>query len=441
MNWARPICVAIIGSIAACADDGSSRPGNDEVGGISDFGDFDDEGSDVEGSNESSTGATGDAETEGVDIKFDLGEVPDVGTPDCSGSGGGSPFSNIWISNSLQGTVSKIDTINAIEVARYSAGPELPDPSRTSVNLLGDVAVADRNGGIIKIAARLSDCVDNNDDGVIQTSTGPEDVLPWGQDECVLWHLPLPASGNRGPRPVAWEGKFDEDSCVYEQPRVWVGHADMLVSKGVFYRLDGGTGAILDYTTHPWSHNNWGPYGGAVDAEADFWVLGWNSGPLVEIDSETLAIQEWATPDDHFMYGMTVDAQGDVWVAGANAYHRFDPDTETWTSGAAGQSMRGVAAHPDGYMWIADPGGVVKVDMLTGELAADITLQGVSSPVGTSVDVEGFVWLVDQAASKAIKLDPDTHEIVAEVLGLVSPYTYSDMTGGGLSLVVGVPQG
>src|SRR5690606_11850218 len=136
----------------------------------------------------------------------------------------------------------------------------------------------------------------------------------WGTDECVHWHVSLPSSSNRGPRPVAWEGKYDAQSCVYESPRVWVGHYHQNQNIGVFYRLDGETGQILDMLEHPWSGQTYGPYGGAVNADGDFFVLGWNSGPLIRIDAETLAVSSWPTPAA-FVYGMTVDQNGDVWTA------------------------------------------------------------------------------------------------------------------------------
>ena len=56
-----------------------------------------------------------------------------------------------------------------------------------------------------------------------------------------------------------------------------------------------------------------------------------------------------------------------------------------------------------------------------------------------SVDVEGFVWIVDMGASKAYKVNPETYQTELEVTGLIGPYTYSDMTGSGLNLVVNPP--
>lgn len=61
--------------------------------------------------------------------------------------------------------------------------------------------------------------------------------------------------------------------------------------------------------------------------------------------------------------------------------------------------------------------------------------------MGVSIDVEGFVWVVDRAAEQAYKVDPETHAVVQTVTGLVEPYTYSDMTGHGLNLVINPPAG
>src|SRR5690606_41952004 len=93
---------------------------------------------------------------------------------------GDPEFSYIWIANSVQGTVSKINTFTGVEEGRYRTGPDDPDPSRTSVNQLGDVAVANRNGGIVKIAAATDRCVDANGDGATQTSSGHDDIPDWG---------------------------------------------------------------------------------------------------------------------------------------------------------------------------------------------------------------------------------------------------------------------
>ena len=66
---------------------------------------------------------------------------------------------------------------------------------------------------------------------------------------------------------------------------------------------------------------------------------------------------------------------------------------------------------------------------------ANIPLPGCSQPWGASIDNEGFVWIVDKG-NKAFKVNPDTYAVELVVNGLVNPYTYSDMTGQGLQLVL-----
>lgn len=68
-----------------------------------------------------------------------------------------------------------------------------------------------------------------------------------------------------------------------------------------------------------------------------------------------------------------------------------------------------------------------------------VQIPGCSTPVGISIDVDGYVWVVDQGSQQAFKVDPDTLQVVLTVGGLISPYTYSDMTGAGLNLVVNPP--
>lgn len=442
---------ALVLSLPACG--GEDGRGNDGAsGGLDGVGTLTLDGGATEAGDDN--GVTDD---DGNDdsIKLDLADhdAPNnTGCPDGGGGGGmeGESFSYIWISNSPQGTVSKINTETGVEEARFVAGPGTADPSRTSVNLLGDAVVVDRAGGIAKIAVKEERCVDLNNNGVIDTSHGPNELLPWGTDECVLWHVPLPSGGTvtnqYGPRPVAWEG-VDDDGCAKPKPRVWVGWRDG--STGFFRRLDGETGTITDSASVPWPGTQWGPYGGATNKEGDFWVLGWQYGPLVRIDGDTVVPQVYQIPappgDTQWTYGMALDANGHPWIAGSATVYHFDPDTEQWDFiSVPGASMRGLMVDKEGRAWIANNGAsfLVEIDTVTKTLAnAAVPLPGAGMPVGISIDSSGKVWVVDQSASMAFKVDPDTYQTLLTVSGLVSPYTYSDMTGAGLDLVTFPPQG
>lgn len=446
----HPIATALVLCLAApaCGDDAS---GAAEVG----TGGITDSGIELP----SSTGA--------LEEDGDAGELLDIGGGgegpdptaggDCPGGGGASQddaYSIIWIANSPEGTVSKIDTRTQAELARYLTGPNegADDPSRTSVNLSGDVAVSNRSGSVTKIASVEENCVDANDDGTIQTSTGAGDVLPWGEDECVLWHLELPSDGNNnhGPRPTAWDGGAGASSgtCSAPDEKLWVGYWDAEGNSGEFRRIDGETGSVLDDISVPlWNNSgrDYGPYGGAVDGQGNLWAIGLREN-LVRIDAQTQEVQRWSVPDGSEPYGIAIDGSARVWMAGwEGAVTRFDPATEAFETldTPDGRRMRGLQVDREGTVWIAanDPCGAISVDAESMTfLETDIPLPGCDDPVGVSIDVDGSVWLPDRQANVAFKLDPATLDSIT-FTGLVGPYTYSDMTGAGLGLVVNPPAG
>jgi hypothetical protein len=96
------------------------------------------------GSNDTTTNNP-ESDTADEEFKFDLAAFPDAAEGCASGDGMLSEFSYIWIGNSTQGTVSKIDTVSTIEEGRYAVTNDLSmQSSRTSVNQYGDVAIGHR---------------------------------------------------------------------------------------------------------------------------------------------------------------------------------------------------------------------------------------------------------------------------------------------------------
>ncbi|MGH1346418.1 MAG: hypothetical protein ACRBN8_32935 [Nannocystales bacterium] len=410
---------------------------------------------------ESGSGAeTTEEDDGGTGVKLDVGSNGSGSGPGCPGSKGGSgglsevAFSNIWIANSPAGTVSKIDTVTGNEIGRYRTGPATTtDPSRTTVNLVGDVAVLNRGdgGSVVKIAADPKNgCVDSNNDGQIQTSTGPDDVLAWGDDECVLWTTGLWA----GARAAAWDSGSDPqaEDCA-GVPSLWVSAmgADMTVH---VQRLDGETGTVEDETSIPsWDGSaEWGGmYGGAVDQNRNFWMIGKDNAALFRVDFETMAVDRYEGPSGVTrFYGIAMDKSGNPYVTAEfdNRLLRFDADAESFEEVVTiDGTLRGLAVDGDGDAWIAtnEVCGVAHYDAESGTVTP-ITLPECNIPVGVSIDIDGFVWVVDQWAGappfgRAHKIDPNGYNIELTVDGLDTPYTYSDMTGAGLNLVSFPPAG
>lgn len=436
------------GGINAPFATGSSGSGDTSA---SNDGDGNDNATEPTSGGDPSTSMSDGVDDTGGGPKFDIPATPDVGDANCGGGGGGgdgsTTFSNIWVANAPEGTVSKIDTDTATEVARYRTTTTAADqPSRTSVNQFGDIAAGHRFAArVIKIAAEEEDCVDSNGNTVIDTSTGPADIRDWNADECVLWEADLMPASGQGTRAVAWEGgTVDPETCenTNPNPRLWVAYGTNPLQ---VKRLDGDTGVVLDETTIP---STGFVYGGAVNADGDFWVSDRSGRTMSRVDAVTLAVDTWPVPGSN-AYGMGVDGDGQPWIAthqsgaGADLVYRFDPITETWVeAGGVTGRYRGLAIDREDRVWVAgnQPCRLAVFDRVTDSVINDaIPLPGCADPVGVTIDRDGFVWVVDRGSSLAWKVDPDDFTIAATVTGLNGPYTYSDFSGSGLDLVLNPP--
>lgn len=364
----------------------------------------------------------------------------------------------IWIANSPQNTVAKVDTTTFEELGRYHSGAG--DPSRTSVNAVGDVYVGNRGGqSVSKISALGTECPDTNGDGVITTSSGPNDVLPYGQDDCVLWETPL-GGDIRGvaAQDIMTEEVVDPDlpPQIHVDRYVWVGGLH-----GKVYKLDGETGEILLSTAAPTP-----VYGLALDGQGQLWMTGGGGGGhLGRIDTtvcvddascdvqicevscqngpvtngvyqgscpatcDTAVKQRVLIPDG--TYGITVDFGQRVWLGGGSGLKRYDPTAPEATrlTGTQHGFTHGVTADAKGWIWGAADANVVRMDGDT----MDHTVFPVPHAKGMAVDRDGKIWVIGRQQAAHV-IEPgatlDAANVIADaVTGLVQPYTYSDMTG------------
>ena len=394
--------------------------------------------------------ATTDADT---GIRFDMGDPTTTGVESCDCSAG---WSYVWIANTSEHTVSKINTRTLNEDGRYYTRPdEQGSPSRTSVSVDGAaVVVANRHGGITKIWAREGFCQDTGGSAGIDTSTGAGDVKTWGEDECVAWHTSfdslsgLPAMTTQ--RPVQWtSGVLNEATCRYEDQKIWTvtaaaGEPGFCGTGGVWAHLVNGDTGAVEQTVHisevecSVAPVHRGPYGAAVDADNNLWFVVQGKQNLIRVDFQTKLHTVYDTP--HRAYGIFVGASGDIWIneasgtgAAGKTLSRFNPSTTMWTSidGVGGQG--GITQDEQGILWTADrDDGVVRVDPGANTSLGLVAVPGVSLVKGVAVDVDGFVWITRLADDVAHKFDPTTAMYLDTVTGLTNPYTYSDMAGGAL---------
>ena len=437
--------------VSACGGDGGGResegasatlgtgvPTSTSVSTSGETGDEDSTTQDAtQGSATQGSATQGEDSTSGP-TKFDLEPIPDAPSGDCSSTGGGDGVqSYIWIANSSENTISKLNTKTIVEEGRYLTRQSAGSPSRTSVNLAGDVAVANRNGGVTKVVAITENC-DPMTNGVpgLQTSTGANDILAWGQDDCVVWHTAINYTANR---PAAWTfGTINQTTCEVEDAKLWTAASNGASSSPHAMRLNGDTGVIEDdVVANGFSVNGFGPYGGAVDPDENFWMISHSSpANLARIDGDSLAVSTWTIPN-FSAYGFTIDEYGRPWVGGLDGQTAvFDPETEQFSMLVGGGLGMGQAAN--GIMWQAthpSQTGIRGWDIDTLQIVNEITIPGVSSSRGVSVDIDGYVWFVE-VGNDAFKIDPAT-ELFENYPNLVGAYTYSDMTGNALSLVAG----
>lgn len=309
----------------------------------------------------------------------------------------------MWIANFTVGTVSKYDTdptVNgtgpAKELGRYwaviprradgstntataydPAAPAKFSPSRTALDLYGDVWVANRatnvGGSVTKIANDPADCLpDRNGVAGVQTSTDVGDCLGGGPngkidgcelippadapaadfldpskyDECVIFSTQVGTSTTGvGARALAIGPPLEIENIAGD---AWVG----IHSEGRVYRISAVTGLpspidpanpaspiFVDLRAPP---SSWGatagPYGAAVDGQGRLWVLsapGDGTMQLTGLDARTGAhlvtttpplgaVNGFVFPDnvtgtDSRGYGIGIDGAGRVWIAGWNS--------------------------------------------------------------------------------------------------------------------------
>jgi len=322
-------------------------------------------------------------------------------------------LSFIWIANSGEGTVSKLDTKSGKELGRYKV---CNDPSRTAVDLVGNVWVGCRaDGGVAKIAIDEAICVDKNNNGVIDTAHD-KNVLPKGSDECVLF---ITYPGGSCARALG----VDKDN------NAWVGDWNGQTVK----RLKSEDGTVLQSIGVGCS-----PYGLVIDGSGIIWISGRGCDKLLRVDPATNDVQKISPPTGN-LYGITVDAKGRVWMGhySSGGVSRYDPATGqfVWvTTNFSGKCPRGMAGSIDGWMYTGlgcggeHHVGKIPIDDPTNVKLIDIG-GGSKTTVGVALDSDGYLWAVNYSSSSATKIDVKAEVPVGEYPVGANPYTYSDMTG------------
>ena len=342
---------------------------------------------------------TGGAWRRGVPRNLIVGNDQGIGLPPLPGR---SDF--IYISNSAEGTLSKLRAADGVEVGRFIVGV---DPSRTAVDGDGNAWVAMRGA--------LPGCDQVYCSGVVKIDghCTPHVAPPTPTRECILLDLPHVGTLLRG-------------MAVDAVGNAWVASHDTQE----IIELDGLTGIEKQRILLAPQAS---PYGVTVDQDGFVWAVSRTGDAAVfRIDPVLGAVDRHLTAEDlgfRSPYGVTVDADGVLWM-GTFGAEVFSVDSRTGKPGpawAVGGATRGVAIDDAGMLWAADSdqSALVRIDRATG--AHEAFAVG-DSPVGVAVDHDGNVWSVDFGGSTATKLAPDGAKLGTFAVG-PAPYCYSDMTG------------
>ena len=360
------------------------------------------------------------------------------------------PF--IWVPGD-EGVVSKVNTETGDELGRYRVALYGGSPSRTSVDLDGNVWVGLRTAGtVVKIGLHeAGQYIDRNEDGIIQTSrdldgdghiTGAE-ILPWGQDECVLFEVVLVPGYEGTYTPGAYEGSYDTDYwgtsprglAVDAKNNLWVGTG----SPQKLYHIDGATGEILEVIdVSPWDHYN---YGASMDGNGILWLLHRWHYPTAPTPTELLRVDPFDLESirvvhlPYEQYALSPDYLGHLFLTGWESNKLFKIDIETdemiWVKNTTEGCARGIAVTPeDNHVWVADTcrNSTLRYDN-DGNFIAEVG--GLAGPSSIDVDAAGKVWVTNRNDEYIHRIDPETNtvDLSKRLSGTGGHYSYSDMTG------------
>ncbi len=338
-------------------------------------------------------------------------------------------FPAVWIANSAEGTLSRIDADRAVESARYASGGA--EPSRVAVDYLGDAWVVNREldgaaPSVRRIAGELERCVDRDGDGAIETSSGPSVVA---DDECVLLHA---AAGEPGAvaRAIAIDGDRGLDGISGGD--AWIGLHD---AEAVI-ELDGYSGELKTRLETP----GFQPYAASFDPWGTLWMIS-RDGLLARIDPRAGEVEILEVPlPCYLLYGLAIDRDGRLLMTGFSCDRliSYDPALDRWTSAEAPASPRGAIADGDRF-WVAHTAAQVSevaLDPLRVRRTLSVADEALTplETIGVAVDARGRVWTASSRGGPggvgvATRIEASSGEVSAQVPVGLAPHVQGDLAG------------
>ena len=368
-----------------------------------------------------------------------------------------SSFPVMWIANAGEDSVSKIDTVNKKELARYKTWINFASactsdhcgnayagaaPSRTAVDTDGNVYVVNRHfdGRSVTVMKILSSTfIDRNGNGTEQTSkdTNNDGVIQYSEmltntdanfngildpteiaDERVAWFITIPNTQNFLGRSLA----LDNAGNLY------VG----MYNASSYFKVRGTDGALLGGPFPTPGHT---PYGGAIDGNGNLWGASLSNN-LLKFNTATNTTTSVLAHPGGSDYGIAIGNNAGVLHVyqaslGGNSYIDFNTVTNAFSLPAA-ISFYAIGAATDGsgniFLCNGSTGGIASFTP-AGALRWNAPAQPGHTCYGVVVDSDQNAWGVGHYSNNIAKYrGTDGAALGTHPVGQ-QPYTYSDATG------------
>lgn len=374
----------------------------------------------------------------------------------------GSTFPVLWIANAGEDSLTKFDTRNNKELARYrtwfgpagQAGhaPHLGNafagaaPSRTAVDLDGNAYVLNRHfdGRSAVLVKVLADGgIDRNSNGIIDTSAdtnvdgivSPAEMLPLAdsngnglidpgeiKDERIAWAVRVP-DGVAAPLRT---GRLGRSLCIAPNGNLWVG----LYNDSSYYEVSGVDGRTLRGPINVGVT----PYGCLVDAQGQLFSA--NLGSAMGRLNTMTGLSGGLVNLIDGTYGIALD-NNFVYFAGNGGnnrpYFRVNKTTLVQTDNSQGPNFSSVGISVDGngdiVTGVYSGGGVTKYRASDGfVLCTNNGYPNMSETRGVIADADRNIWQVSVSGSLVAKYGANCEKLGTFPVGN-APYTYSDAAG------------
>jgi len=415
-----------------------------------------------------------------------------------------TPFPFINVAASGRGTMVRIDVNTGQIIGEYFSAPNGMgrDPSRTTVDQFGNVWLSNRaeqglsggqnKGSVTRVALVIggirgnkdgagnfvpdpngqyvkdptySTAIDRDGDGLIKTSRGLGNVLPWSNAGGANTHGGVSTAEDEAIiNYVRVTGTLTRTIAIDANNDVWVGG----LGDRDHEKIDGATGLPVPGTQFtgqniPGLGSVGSGYGGVVDGNNVLWSAS-GGGQVLRYDADQLVTNPLAFSrvNTNGGYGIAVDpATGNIWTSsyggGRVAVHN-PTGTQITTYSQGNAYTQGLAFDGAGNVWLAhslnnNTVGHLRTDgSYVGTVPLNTGLGSGQGPTGVAVDANGKVWVTNYYTHNVMRIDPNAGPIgagghrvgaVDMVVNLGSgafPYNYSDMTGA-VSIGTTSPQG